>query len=251
MSNEIGTLLPGKSDAGALDRRVFLLALGTLMVTLTGCVPRAAREPGGAKNADAAPDPGVALQDPSVAEASGDLLDAMKRRRSVRSFTDTPVSEEHVARMLWAAQGVTDSVHDFRAAPSAGALYPLELYVASAKGVGRYVPKRHELEEARRTDVRVALAGASLGQMFVAEAPVVFVITGVYERTAAKYGDRAARYVHIEAGHAAQNILLVATSLGFGSVPVGAFADEVVREVVGAAHEETPLYVIPVGAHAE
>lgn len=250
MPYEIDDFVPGSSARGTLDRRVFLLALGTLMVSLTGCAPRVARKSGGADSVDATPGTGVALPDPSVAEAPGDLLDATERRRSVRAFADSPVPEEHVARMLWAAQGVTDPVRGFRAAPSAGALYPLELYAASAEGVGHYVPKRHELEETGRTDVRAALAAASLGQTFVAEAPVVFVITGVYARTAAKYGDRAARYVHIEAGHAAQNILLVAASLGLGSVPVGAFADEAVRRVIGAAKEETPLYVIPVGTHA-
>ncbi len=243
---------PTWSATEMLNRRVFLLALGTLIATLPGCASRPAREPGDAVSVDATPGAGggVTLPDPSETDTSGDLLDAIERRRSVRGFADSPVSEEHIARMLWAAQGVTDPARGFRAAPSAGALYPLELYVVSAEGVRHYVPKRHGLEQVGRHDVRDDLALAALGQRFVAAAPVVFVITGVYARTAAKYKERAVRYVHIEAGHAAQNLLLVAASLGLGGVPVGAFMDDAVRRVIDAAEGETPLYLIPVGTPA-
>jgi SagB-type dehydrogenase family enzyme len=175
------------------------------------------------------------------------LLDAIADRRSVRTFADAGVPDEDIALMLWAAQGVTDPRRGFRAAPSAGALYPLELYAATSDGLLRYKPDGDEVERLSRQDIRGALAAASLAQTFVGASPVVFVITGVYGRTAAKYGDRAERYVHLEAGHAAQNIMLVATQLGLGGTTVGAFVDEAVELALGAGSEETPLYVIPVG----
>lgn len=234
------------------DRRVFVLLLGTLIATLAGCRSRPDAQPeavdGAGPTPDTEADASIALPDPIGTNLSGSLLDVIERRRSVRTFTERPVPEEHVASMLWAAQGVTDPARGLRAAPSAGALYPLELYVASIVGVRRYAPRRHELEHVDSSDIRVSLAAASLGQGFVAEAPVVFIITGIYARTADKYGERAAQYVHLEAGHAAQNLLLVAVSLGLGGVPIGAFVDDAVRQIIGAPEEETPLYVIPVGA---
>ncbi len=225
------------------DRRTFLLAMTAL---LAGCVPRESDDPG----VETASQVGGEPSGPRQADAADALLGAIDRRRSVRDFAADPVSGEGIALMLWAAQGVTAPAAGFRAAPSAGALYPLELYAATAEGVSRYVPARDELLEVGGGDVRRALALAALAQMFIAAAPVVFVITGVYARTAAKYGGRAERYVHLEAGHAAQNLLLAAAHLGLGGVPVGAFADEAVRRVIGAAGDETPLYVIPVGTPA-
>jgi SagB-type dehydrogenase family enzyme len=217
------------------DRRMFVLALGTLMLWLTGCAPRSV--------------PSTAAEQ-GAAQERGDLFDAIRKRRSIRDFASGPVSDQQIAIMLRAAQGVTDPIHGLRAAPSAGALYPLEIYVASADGIRRYDPTRDELQRISSKDVRKALATAALGQSFIADAPVAFVITAVYARTAAKYGDRAPRYVHLEAGHAAQNLLLVAGHLGLGGVTVGAFVDDAVRAVVGASSQETPLYVIPVGRPA-
>lgn len=149
--------------------------------------------------------------------------------------------------MLWAAQGITDITTGFRAAPSAGALYPLEVYLVSRHGVYRYLPHRHGLTQVREGDARPALYRAGLSQSPIQEAPISIVITAVYERTRAKYGDRAERYVILEAGHAAQNVLLQAVALGLGAVPIGAFYDEAVQTALGCPTEHKPLYIIPVG----
>lgn len=228
------------------DRRTFLLALAVL---LSGCVSRGDDDPGAGGGGETTVGT-VAPSGPREARATDALLGAIEHRRSVREFAADPVESEDIALMMWAAQGVTAPASGFRAVPSAGALYPLELYAVTAQGVSRYVPDRDELREISGDDVRRALSAAAFAQMFIAEAPVVFVITGVYARTAAKYGRRAERYVHLEAGHAAQNLLLAAVHLGLGGVPVGAFADGAVRRVIGAAEDETPLYVIPVGTPA-
>jgi len=232
-----------------LDRRVFVLGLAVL---LAGCAPRQMEDTGAGLVSDPAT-PGPAPPAPPAppatgeAQAAADLFGAIERRRSVRAFAADPVSGEHIALMMRSAQGITDPASGFRAAPSAGALYPLELYAAAADGVYRYSPADDELRRLNDNDVRRVLALAALAQMFIAEAPVVFVVNAVYARTAAKYGERAERYVHLEAGHAAQNLMLTAVHLGLGSVAIGAFVDEGVRRAIAAGNDETPLYLIPVG----
>jgi SagB-type dehydrogenase family enzyme len=134
-----------------------------------------------------------------------------------------------------------------RSAPSAGALYPLEVYVATAQGLYHYLPEGHQTVLAPRLGLRQALWEAGLKQDWIREAPAVFVIAAVYERTSAKYGDRAERYVHMEVGHAAENLLLQVVALGLGGVPVGAFHDEKVKEVLALPMDQEPLYLIPVG----
>jgi len=174
------------------------------------------------------------------------LEQALARRRSVREFSDKPLSDQDLSQLLWAAQGITH-LEDLRTAPSAGALYPLELYLVNAAGFHRYDPQHHELHRRSERDLRPALYRAALEQA-VREAPAVFVITAIYERTARKYGDaRSPRYVHMEAGHAAQNLLLQAVALGLGAVPIGAFHDAQVQKVLGLPTEEQPLYLIPTG----
>lgn len=173
-------------------------------------------------------------------------------RRSVRSFRADALKLAQVSQLLWAAQGITGAQR-LRTAPSAGALYPLELYLLAgnveglAAGIYKYRPDGHALVRVAEEDRRRALADAALGQQFIAQAPAVFVLAGVYERTAKRYGERAPRYVHIEVGHAGQNLSLQAVALGLGSVPVGAFRDPEVRRIVGMPEEEAPLYIIPVG----
>jgi SagB-type dehydrogenase family enzyme len=177
------------------------------------------------------------------------LSEALAGRRSIRAYTDEPLSETAISDLLWAAQGVT-APGGKRTAPSAGALYPLETFVATAEGWYRYQPNGHRLEVLGHDDLREALARAALGQEEVAAGAAVFVITGVYSRTESKYGARAARYVHLEAGHAAQNLLLQATALGLGAVPIGAFDDADVQAVLGLPADHQPLYLIPVGRPA-
>jgi SagB-type dehydrogenase family enzyme len=174
------------------------------------------------------------------------LEEALATRRSVREFSSETLSIETTAQLLWAAQGVTSTTGK-RTAPSAGALYPLELYVADHTGVHHYLPVDHALERVSSEDLRPALQDAALGQDAIGDAVAVFVITGVEARTEAKYGDRAERYVKLEAGHAAQNLLLQAVALDLGAVPVGAFGDLEVQGLLGLPSDEEPLYLIAVG----
>lgn len=192
------------------------------------------------------PDTTIRLVAPS--QAGGEALSkVLNTRRSMREFAPTPLTDVHLSQLVWAAQGVT-SAAGFRTAPSAGALYPLELYVLNERGLYRYDPPRHQLQLRQVGDLRRPLHRAALSQPAILQAPVVFVITGVYGRTARKYGQlRAPRYVHLEAGHAAQNLLLQATALGLGAVPIGAFHDDNVRQLLRLPNHESPLYLIPVG----
>lgn len=175
------------------------------------------------------------------------LEEALARRRSVREFRRRPLTQRELSQLLWAAQGVTDA-EGLRTAPSAGALYPLELYVATGEGLFHYEPRKHQLHGRAERDLRTALYRAALEQECVRDAPAVFIFVAVYERTIRKYGaSRSPRYVHMEAGHAAQNLLLEAVALGLGGVPVGAFDDVGVQKALGLPPEEKPVYLVPVG----
>ncbi len=173
---------------------------------------------------------------------------AIAARRSVRQFVDGPLPDAVISRLLLSAQGITEPTRNLRAVPSAGATYPLEIYLVDHRGVFRYLPEVHELEQVASGDRRAGLSRAALGQRMILEAPISLVITAVPERTVIRYGRvRAKRYVHMEAGHAAQNIHLQAVTLDLGSVPVGAFRDQLVQSVLGIGTVHEPLYIIPVG----
>ena len=180
------------------------------------------------------------------------LEEALAARRSVRDYAPGPLTLAEVGQLLWAAQGVT-SPEGFRTAPSAGALYPLELYLVVgeveglAPGVYHYEPESHALTRIIAGDLRRVLEMAALGQDYVRTAAVDLVLTGVYQRTARRYGERAQRYVHMEAGHAGQNVYLQAEALGLGTVAIGAFNDEEVQRLLSLPAEEAPLYIMPVG----
>jgi SagB-type dehydrogenase family enzyme len=174
------------------------------------------------------------------------LEETLASRRSEREYNDEPLTDAHISQLLWAAQGVTDPAGS-RAAPSAGALYPLDLYVARSSGLYHFEPAKHELTRRSEKDLRQAFHGAALGQEALIKAPAVFLITGTYARTRVKYGPRARRYVHMEAGHAAQNLLLQAVALDLGGVPIGAFNDDRLSEILGLPDYEAPLYLIPIG----
>jgi len=182
------------------------------------------------------------------------LEEVVSKRRSRREFKDVPLTLEQVSQILWAAQGITDP-NGLRAAPSAGALYPLDLYLAVgrqaveglAEGAYHYAPRGHALERILEGDVREAVARAAAEQMFIAGAPVILIITGEYERTTWKYSDRGVRYVHMEAGHVAQNVYLQAEALGLGTVTAGAFQDEELSRILGLPTERRPLYIMPIG----
>ncbi len=182
---------------------------------------------------------------PQPSKGSVSLEEAISKRRSVRRFSDAPVSTEDLSQILWAAQGITGE--HFRTAPSAGALYPIELFIATKEGVHRYVPEGHLLEAGIKRDVRGELSRAALGQRFVKEAPVVLVITAVFERVKSRYGERGTRYVFLEAGHVAQNVCLQCSALGLGTVVVGAFHDSQVQEALEIPQDHRPIYIMPVG----
>lgn len=175
------------------------------------------------------------------------LEEVLDTRRSIREYADRPLSHAEIGQLLWAAQGIT-SEHGFRTAPSAGALYPLETYVAIESGVYRYDPANHRLIKTFTGEWRKPLGDAALRQGAVYDAPAVFLFAAVYQRTAARYGDRAERYVWIEVGHAAQNLLLQAAAMDLGAVPIGAFYDDQVKSLLQLPEDEEPLYLIPVGA---
>ena len=175
------------------------------------------------------------------------LAQAIAKRRSVREYAPRELTWEEVGQLLWAGQGITEPRQGLRAAPSAGALYPIELYVVAKAGVYHYLPARHALELVKRGDLREALCEAALSQRSVLDAPLNIVVTGVYERTRAKYGGRAERYVMLEAGHVCQNILLQAVALGLGGVPIGAFFDDRVQTIMGCPSDHGVLYIIPIG----
>ncbi|HEU4730098.1 MAG TPA: SagB/ThcOx family dehydrogenase [Kofleriaceae bacterium] len=176
------------------------------------------------------------------------LATVLATRRSTRVFARRELSDGELAQLLWAAQGVTDSQGGHRAAPSAGALYPITVRVVDAKGTWRYVPAEHALVRESTIDTRDRLRSAAHGQESVGSAPATLVITANVAITAGKYGDRAERFATLEAGHVAQNLLLTATALGLAAVPVGAFDDGASRKALGLAASETPLYLIPIGA---
>jgi len=178
---------------------------------------------------------------------------ALLKRRSIRTYKNEPLTLVEVSQLLWAAQGITDSRRGFRTAPSAGALYPLEIYVVIGnvegvtKGVYKYRPHKHELLKVKSGDVRNELTAAALGQPWVGKGAIVIVFSAVYERTTRKYGNRGIRYVHMEVGHAAQNVYLQAVSLNLGTVVVGAFRDNEVKKILNMSNEEHPLCIMPVG----
>ena len=237
--------------------RLGILLLATILVLAYACCSPA---PGVSPTEPFAPTPvlgpekALKLPQPRM-ESTVSLEEALLQRRSVREYANLPLTLEEVSQLLWAAQGVT-SEWGGRTAPSAGALYPLEIYLAVGKvdnlapGVYKYRPERHELVQIKPDDVRNELAGAALGQAWIKEGAIDIIIAAVYDRTTRKYGDRGVRYVHMEAGHAAQNIYLQAAALDLSVVTVGAFYDDQVKGITGMLEDEIPLYVIPVGRKA-
>ncbi|HMB65824.1 MAG TPA: SagB/ThcOx family dehydrogenase [Patescibacteria group bacterium] len=188
-----------------------------------------------------------------IKTSSTSVEEAITNRRSVRSYGSEALSLQSIAQLLWAAQGVTGPADRKRAAPSAGALYPLEVYAVVDDspeldpGVYHYLPESHELELVREGSLTRNLAEAALGQMFVAEAPASIVITGDYSVTTRKYGERGRQYVHMEAGHAAENLFLQAVSLDLKTVTVGAFYEDEMKNLLRLPEDETPFYIMPVG----
>jgi len=189
---------------------------------------------------------------PFIKEQAACFERVLGQRRSVRDYTDLPLTKDEVMKLLWASQGITGPM-GARTAPSAGPFYPLRIYLVVGNvmeispGVYKYKPEGNALFQVKDGDTRDDLAAAAFDQRWVKEGAVDIVIAAVYEETATKYGGKAERYVHLEAGHAAQNILLEATALDLGAVPVGGFDDARVAMTVGLSRNENPLYIIPIG----
>ncbi|MCS7116148.1 MAG: SagB/ThcOx family dehydrogenase [Nitrososphaerota archaeon] len=180
------------------------------------------------------------------------IEEALLKRRSIRDYKDEPLTLQEVSQLLWAAQGITDP-RGFRTAPSAGATYPLEVYVVVGnvlgleKGVYKYNPHENKLVKVLDGDKRRDLAIAALHQEWVERCAIDLVFTAIYRRTTSRYGDRGIRYVHMEVGHAAQNVYLQAVSLKLGSVVIGAFYDDQVKKILNLPADEEPLYIHSIG----
>ena len=185
-------------------------------------------------------------------EANDGLNVILRKRCTTRAFAPQPVSLADVADLLWAAQGVS-AKKGYRTAPSAGALYPLELHLVAGQVAGlpvggyRYHPETHSLQTAHSGDIRQAIAEAALDQHWLGEAPAIIVVSAVDARTTAKYGERGIRYVHMEVGHVSQNLLLQAVALGLGGAIVGAFDDERLKRLLRLPAKERPLAILPIG----
>jgi SagB-type dehydrogenase family enzyme len=179
---------------------------------------------------------------------------ALKSRRTIRQFANKPLTQQQLSQLLWAAYGVTDP-RGLRSAPSAGALYPLDIYAVVgerqvsglAAGVYHFLPEKQALEAGRSGDLRREVANASIYQTWMAEAPVMVVITGEYRRCQVKYGQRGIMYTHMESGHAGQNIFLQAEALSLGAGIVGAFENAAITRTLGLPAGHEPLLIMPVG----
>ncbi len=174
-------------------------------------------------------------------KATLSFIEVLKKRKSIRSFSTLPLSKVDLAFLLWASTGIQRAEHgyEFRTAPSAGALYPIETYIAVnnveevAKGVYHYNIKNHLLEEIKLGNFGENLASAALDQEMCADASAVFIWTAVFMRSKWKYSQRAYRYIYLDAGHVAENLALAAASINCGSCQVGAFFDDEVNSIMG------------------
>ena len=182
------------------------------------------------------------------------LAAALELRRTVRTFAARPLDLGQISQLLWSADGTSDS-RGLRTSPSAGATYPLDLYLVVGErgvkdlptGVYHYEVGAHALTPVAPGDVRSAVARASLHQGWMGQAPVLVVITGEYRRCTARYGERGVRYTHMEAGNVSQNLFLAAEALGLGAGIVGAFEDQALARAAQLPPAHEPLLVMPVG----
>ena len=184
------------------------------------------------------------------------LDDVLKNRKSLRDFSNKPISQKQLSYLLWASTGIQrkEFGYDYRTAPSAGALYPIETYLVInnvenlPQGVYHYLIKDHALEELKLGDFSIEIAKAALDQDMCSSACVVFIWTAIFNRSKCKYGQRAYRYIYLDAGHIAQNLVLASTSLNLGSCPIAALYDDEVNKIIGIdGFEESAIYISVVG----
>jgi SagB-type dehydrogenase family enzyme len=189
---------------------------------------------------------------PPALDGGMSLNRALLLRRSIRQYNQEPLSLAELSQILWAAQGITKG-EKLRTAPSAGATFPLETYVAVgnvtglAPGIYHYEPRPHELTLLSEGDVRKALSDDCLGQTVIRDGAATVVLAAEFDRTSGRYGQRATMYVHQETGHVGQNVYLMATALGLATVAVGAFDETLVALTLGLPKKQIPLYLFPVG----
>lgn len=194
----------------------------------------------------------INLPDP-ILKGQISLEEAIYKRRSIRHFRQGKLTLKQVSQLLWATQGITDKSREFRSVPSAGATFPLEIYLfvgsveGLEQGIYKYVPFSHSIIYLVKGDKRKELCFNALNQDSIIKAQIVIVITAVFDRTTKVYGNRGMMYIHMEAGHCGQNIYLQAETLGLGTVAIGAFRDSGVKKLLPAAENEQPLYIFPVG----
>lgn len=179
------------------------------------------------------------------------LEQTLSKRRSIRKYINKNLTQEQISQLLWSAQGITEPRMKFRTAPSAGALYPMEIYLVAHNGLYHYISAGHRMEKLSDRDIRRELSETCWEQKFIAEASISIIISAVYERVTGRYGKRGTRYVDMEAGHIAQNIHLQAVAMGLGSVSVGAFDDDAVEKLLNLPKDHHVIYIIPVGYSAE
>ncbi len=196
----------------------------------------------------------IKLPSPQL-EGKMSVEEALARRRSRRVFEDYSLTIEQISQLLWSAQGITEKRIGFRTAPSAGATYPLDIYLVVGKdkvenlkaGVYHYNLHHHSLIIILEGDKRRELARACLRQRFIEDAPVSLIITAEFSRITNRYGKKGIYYAYMEAGHVGQNVYLQAESLGLGTVVIGAFYEEDVSQALNLPDQHIPLYVMPVG----
>ncbi len=187
---------------------------------------------------------------------------ALYKRRSIRSYKNEPLNIEEISQLLWAAYGITRKIENgpaylrggLKTAPSAGALYPLEIYIVAgnvtglAPGIYKYISQGHKLKIILKGDKRNELCIAGFNQKMIKNAPADIVYSAIYKRTCKKYGKRGReRYVSMDLGHSAENVYLQAFSLNIGTCAIGSFSDIKVKEVLNMTKEEEPLYIMPIG----
>jgi SagB-type dehydrogenase family enzyme len=236
-----------------LDRRGFLE-----LIIILGAVGVRWIKPFKAISAASAEKEGPMILTKPNNKGSLSVEEAIKKRRTVRSFGSRPLRKEDLSQLLYGAQGITEDRGSKRAVASGGALFPLDVYAVMGDkgaegldaGVYHYIPSGHRIESVAAGDKRKQLAKASLNQMWMADSPLNLVITAEYSRICSKYGDRGIRYAMIEAGHAGQNIFLQAEALGLKAGIVGAFNDMEVIKVLGISQKHEPLLIMPVGYQA-
>jgi SagB-type dehydrogenase family enzyme len=183
----------------------------------------------------------------------------LRQRKSIRDFQAGPISMGQLAYLLWASTGIqrVEDGYEFRTAPSAGALYPIETYVivnnvkSLEPGAYHYAIRSHQLEQLEQRDLRRQIAAAALGQGMCATAAAVFIWSAVFERCKWKYGQRAYRYIYLDAGHIAENLALAAVSLNLGTCEIGALYDDHVNAIIGInGIEESTICMAAVGVPA-